>query len=214
MKALIFDVNGVLTDDLKIHVDVYDQVFRKYGITNGGELIRQNIYLSTKGKVEFVLKENRRTDLDPDKIVKEKAQLFEETIRGRDILFPEVREVIPQLAAKYRIGNKCGLAIVTSQIRRQLEASLPKDVLKYFPVIVTQEDAKKPKPDPESLLLAGRNLGLEPRECAYIGDTPEDIEAAHRAGMYAIGITTGFHTEQELRAGDLIVKSLKDLLSI
>jgi len=208
MKALIFDVNGVLTDDLTIHVDVYDQVFRRYGITNGGQLIRENIYLSTKGKVEFVLKENGRADLSADSLVKEKAELFEQTIEGRDILFPEVREVIPKLAGKYILG------IVTSQIRRQLEASFPLEVLKYFPVIITQEDAKRPKPDPESLLLAARRLSLEPRDCGYIGDTSEDIEAAHRAGMYAIGITTGFHTEQDLRQANLVIKSLKDLLSI
>jgi len=64
MKALIFDVNGVLTDDLRIHIDVYDQVLRRYEITNGGQLVRQNIYLSTKGKIEFVLKENRRTEYE------------------------------------------------------------------------------------------------------------------------------------------------------
>lgn len=208
MKALIFDYNGVLADDLEIHVESYDQAFRKYGIVNGGELIRRNIHLSTRDKIKLVLNQNQRQDVDETEVLKEKLRLYNQAVSERDILFPEAREVIPELAKRYKLG------IVTSTSGALFDAAYPKELVIYFGTILTLEDFKKPKPDPESLLLASRRLNIKPEHCGYIGDTPEDVEAAHNAGMKAIGITTGFYSREDLRKADVVVANLRELLSI
>ena len=208
MKALIFDYNGVLANDLEIHIESYDQAFRKYGITNGAGLVRGNIHLSTKDKIRLVLSENQRADVDENEILKEKVRLYTQAVSEKDILFPDVREVIPELAKRYKLG------IVTSTSRVLFDAACPREFAIYFGTILTLEDFQKPKPDPESLLLASQRLNIKPEYCGYVGDTPEDIEAALSAKMRAIGITTGFHSDDDLRRANIIVSNLKELLSI
>jgi len=121
---------------------------------------------------------------------------------------PGAREVIPKLAERF------ALAIVTSRAgagtRRILESI---GLLQLFPVIVGIEDVTRAKPDPEPVLKAMNQLGIEPAVAAMVGDTPDDILAARQAGVLAIGIASGAFSDAELEAAgaDRVVRSLEEL---
>lgn len=63
----------------------------------------------------------------------------------------------------------------------------------FFEVIITFDDVKKEKPDPEGILKALARMGISPHEAIMVGDSPVDIEAGKSAGTLTIGATYGFH---------------------
>jgi HAD superfamily hydrolase (TIGR01509 family) len=75
---------------------------------------------------------------------------------------------------------------------------------RYFGALVAAEDVRRGKPDPEVFLTAAARLGVPPDRCVVVEDVEHGIEAAHRAGMRAIGVGG-------LTAGDLVVGSLAEL---
>jgi len=69
-----------------------------------------------------------------------------------------------------------------------------------FEVVVCSEDIVLRKPHPEALLLALDRLGLAPRQAAYVGDSPEDVQMARAAGVLAVGVPGGFPNQEALAA--------------
>jgi len=69
------------------------------------------------------------------------------------------------------------------------------------------------KPHPEPLRLALRQMELDPEACVYVGDSPQDVEMARRAGVRAIGVLGPFPTEKRLRAAkpEFLMDSLEEL---
>jgi phosphoglycolate phosphatase-like HAD superfamily hydrolase len=78
---------------------------------------------------------------------------------------------------------------------------------------VCSGDTRYRKPHPAPLRLALRQMSLHPANCVYVGDSPEDLEMARRAGVRAIAVLGPFPTEARLRAAkpDLLLSSITDL---
>jgi beta-phosphoglucomutase len=75
-----------------------------------------------------------------------------------------------------------------------------------FDVIITREDVEHGKPDPEMHLLAARELGVRPRECLAIEDSPAGVQGALSAGTEAIAVTTSL-TRQKFRDTEILDRS-------
>jgi pyrophosphatase PpaX len=110
------------------------------------------------------------------------------------------------------------LGIVTA--KRRATVALAFDVLPLahlFETVVGGDETKRHKPDPEPLLLAAERMGVDPEDCAYVGDSPFDIRAAKAAGMFAVAVTWGgIHERATLDAEepDAIVDSAEDLYGV
>jgi pyrophosphatase PpaX len=110
------------------------------------------------------------------------------------------------------------LGIVTAKRRATVELAfnvLPLEHL--FDTVVGGDETARHKPDPEPLLLAAERLDVDPKECAYVGDSPFDIRAAQAADMDAIAVTWGgIHDRAKLEAEepDAIVDSAEELLGL
>jgi pyrophosphatase PpaX len=94
------------------------------------------------------------------------------------------------------------LGVVTAKLRQTAELAFTKlQVGHLFEVLVGGNETERHKPDPDPLLLAARRLGVEPMDCAYVGDSPFDIRAAHAAHMYSVAVTWGrIHDREKLEA--------------
>ena len=92
------------------------------------------------------------------------------------------------------------LGVVTAKRRATVElafASVPLGHL--FETIVGGDETDRHKPHPEPLLLAAERMKVEPRLCAYVGDSPFDVRAAKAAGMHAVAVTWGgIHDREKL----------------
>ncbi|MEK4204964.1 pyrophosphatase PpaX [Paenibacillus sp. FSL R10-2788] len=126
--------------------------------------------------------------------------------------FPLVKETIEELS---RRGIKLG--IVTTKIRPTTIKTLERfDLLKYMDTIVTVNDVTEPKPHPEPVLTAVKNLGVDPRKTLMIGDSAVDIQSAKAAGVYAVGVSWSLKGEDTLRKydPDFIIHNMKDIIEI
>lgn len=126
----------------------------------------------------------------------------------RPALLPGARRVLRWLRARYKLG------VVTSgsgaRVRRQIRYF---EFAKHFSVCVYSEDTPKKKPHPAPLELALERLRADPNECVYVGDAPEDIEMARRAGVLAVGVLGPFPTAERIRAEkpDVLLASVREL---
>jgi HAD superfamily hydrolase (TIGR01509 family) len=112
------------------------------------------------------------------------------------------------------LDRRFKLALVSSgsrtRVRRQLRLH---KVSAMFLTKICSEDAPRRKPHPAPLRIALDNLRALPQTCVYIGDAPEDIEMAHRAGVRAIGVLGGSPVPERLRAAfpDALIETIRDL---
>ena len=113
-----------------------------------------------------------------------------------------------------RLANAHHLGLVTSGDRDRVTKQLHEFRLtSIFAARVCSGDTLRKKPHPEPLRLALRKMQLDPLACVYVGDAPQDIEMARRAGVRAIGVLGPFPTEKRLRAArpDFLLESLEEL---
>lgn len=153
--------------------------------------------------------------LAPDR-VEELVRVYRahnEPLHEELVCCPGIDDVLVRLKDE---GRRLG--IVTAKRRATVELAfnvLPLEHL--FDTVVGGDETARHKPDPEPLLLAAERLDVDPKECAYVGDSPFDIRAAKAADMHAIAVTWGgIHNRAKLEAEepDAIVDSAEELLGV
>lgn len=214
LRAIIFDFNGVISDDEPIHLEVLRRVLAEEGIAMSDEDYFTK-YLGRDDRLCFTTAlvdagRPRPTPETLERLIARKASYYLEAISGGAPLFPGVADLIRRLSPVYP------LAIASGALRAEIEAVLAQSGLgEHFRAVISSEDVSRSKPDPEIFLSAlsslNRTLALaqpiEPRECLVIEDSLSGIEAARRAGMRALAVTTSFPAHA-LAAADWVVESL------
>ncbi len=124
--------------------------------------------------------------------------------------FPGLPSVLELLAAE-----RVRLAVLSNKAEaftQQLVAGLLPGI--PFKAVHGERPGVPRKPDPTAALALAAQLGVEPVDCAFVGDTPVDMDTARAAGMYSIGVTWGFRSAAELRAhgARALVASADELL--
>lgn len=127
--------------------------------------------------------------------------------------FPGMAGVLAQLAAE---GRRLG--IVSTKRRTTIELAFEHvPIGGYFDVVVGSDDTERHKPHPDPLLYALSSLAASPREAAYVGDAPFDVEAAKAAGVFSVAVAWGgIHPRERLEAAapDVLVSSPEELLGV
>jgi len=128
--------------------------------------------------------------------------------------FGGVLALLPRLRAEGR-----ELGIVTAKRHRTVALAVDRfpELAEHFSVVIAHEDTDRHKPDPDPLFLAVERLGAEPKDAAYVGDSPFDIRAAKAAGVFAVGVGWGgIHAEEVLLAEtpDAFVRKPEELFGV
>lgn len=124
--------------------------------------------------------------------------------------YPKMLDVLSALRAS---GKKLGI------VSNKFEQGVRDVERTYFPSLFDVshgEAADIPrKPAPEGLLRSAQEMGLDPEKCVYFGDSGSDMQAAHNAGMYAVGVTWGYQPLEMLEQGkpDELIDKVEDILS-
>jgi len=205
IKAVIFDMDGVISDTEIFHSTIERDMLKKFGIEMKPEEIADK-YSGVPVKVFFkeILDANK-VSYDIDKIVAEKQRLMIERSRGHIKSMPGAMELIKKVQQK---GLK--LALGTSSQRDLAKLILAELKLKdTFDAIATIDDVKKGKPSPDIFLFASEKLGVAPEECIVIEDGRSGMLAAKRAGMKCIGLVEDRHAKDY--PADILVESLKEI---
>jgi phosphoglycolate phosphatase len=126
----------------------------------------------------------------------------------RPKLMKNARRILARVQREYRVG------LVTSGDRGRVTRQLREfSLTRLFTVRVCGDDTLRKKPHPAPLLLALRGMSLHASSCVYVGDSPEDLEMARRAGVRSIAVLGCFPTEKRLRAArpEVLLESIEEL---
>lgn len=188
IKAIIFDVDGVLVDSKNANVAFYQTLLTKAGYPSPPrKAVLENFHLTAWQTIE------KLTGLHDQKEIKRIWSLIEEaSARSPELYeFPEnLEQMLEDLHRQYKLG------IVTGRVRYGVDEIFTlREIRHLFDAVITFEDYTNPKPHPESLLLALNRLGISSKEALYIGDSPTDIEAANAAGVKSIYLNRKPHDD-------------------
>ncbi len=180
-KALIFDMDGTLTDSMPVHIAAWVKTGEKYGFTYNPKMSYE---MTGRPVIEFAWRilEESGISADPEELVRMKYQFFKES---GNLLKPF--EEILSIVKEYH--GKLPMAVGTGGSRESAEFQLKElQIDKYFDVIVTADDVTGHKPDPDTFLKCAELMGVEPSSCQVFEDGDLGIEAAKRAGMMVIDV--------------------------
>jgi len=135
-----------------------------------------------------------------------KETLYREIIRGRVPAMRGAAELVEALAA-----DGARLAVGSSGPAENIELCLSEMGIRHcFRTVITGEHVTRGKPDPQVFVLAAEGLGLPPDRCVVVEDAVTGVEAAKRAGMAAVALTSG-HPRESFPHAALVVDALRDL---
>ncbi len=205
MKAVIFDRDGVIIDSEALTIDAMKKAFKKLGFNMPDSDIPHIIGQSSTKYTEYFL---TKWEFNPDEFREMMKEFYYKRL-DKSLLFAQTIELIKKL---YK--NNITMGVTTSAgLDGTLQILKMAGIENMFKVIVTREDCKKHKPDPEPYILTAKKLGIDPSLCVAIEDTSLGIESAKNAGMVCIAFPNTFTKDQDFTMADYIVKSNKELES-
>jgi len=193
-EAVIFDMDGVLLDSGAHHRAAWQALLEELGT----EPSRPDYWRLTIGRPSEealpLLLGRRMPDPEVWRLARRKRDLYMDLSRGGMVPVPGVREFVATLS-RLGVPRAVGTSASRFDVHRLLAGV---GLQRHFDVIVTADDVALGKPDPEVYELAAARLRIRREACLVFEDSLVGVEAARRAGMRAIGVTTT-HSEAELR---------------
>jgi len=185
IKAVIFDMDGVLIEAKDWHYEALNRALSLFGmkISRYDHLVTYD-GLPTKKKLEMLSRENRLPN-ELHKFINEMKQQY-----TMEIVYSECKPVFHHEYALTKLKNHgYRMAVCSNSIRNTIEIMLGKAALeKYFEFSISNEDVKNGKPDPEMYNKAIKNLKLSPKECMIIEDNENGIKAARASGAWVMEV--------------------------
>lgn len=203
LKAVIFDLDGVITDSAKYHYIAWKVLAQELGIPFDEEYNEKLKGVSRLESLELILENGnacgRYTPEEKVALAEKKNELYQTLIRQitpADIL-PGIPEFLQELKANH---IKTALASVSRNAPFILSQLGIEDMFDYVADAAAVPNAK---PFPDIFLAGMQAFGLQPEECIGVEDARTGIEAIHRAGMQAVGVGT----PQEMADAELVVST-------
>lgn len=187
IKAIIFDMDGVLVDAKDWHYEALNKALGLFGlnISRYDHLVTFD-GLPTRKKLEMFSQEHN-LPLELHDFICEMKQIYTTQYiltRCKPVFCHEY--AISQLK---RQGYK--LAVCSNAVRFSVEMMMKlSGLLEYFDFFLSNQDISKPKPHPEIYEIAIKKLGLKPRECLILEDNKHGIEAASASGAHVLKVNS------------------------
>lgn len=184
LKAVVFDMDGVLFDSMPYHADAWVATFADAEI----KITREDIYKiegsNNTGVIKQIFEKAGRIPESEDfsRLSEEKKEIFSKINRVK--VFDGIYECIDLLKDKYLLG------IVSGSDKSVVEELIDRCFPDTFNVLVTGSDNKEGKPSPIPYLKAVEMLKVRKDECVVVENSPLGVESAKRAGLYCIAIPT------------------------
>jgi len=205
MRAVIFDMDGVIIDSEPLHLKIEREIVEEYG----GRLSSKE-YEEFVGTSDYHMWSSlkRRYNLKPsvEELIMLKKQRLAENIDKIELVDNFFEFMLKLYKREYL------LALASSNNRKIINLVMDKfNLNKYIRISISGEEVLKGKPDPEIFLKAAKKLDVSPDCCLVIEDSHAGVQAAKAAGMKCIGYKNPNSGNQDLSEADLIVKSFSDL---
>ncbi len=207
MKAVIFDMDGVIIDSEPIHLKVDIETMKALGCNISIEELEKYVGATNEYMFEDI-KKNYNISKSIEDIINYKVEMTTQKIIQSDLEPIEgIRELLSELKNK-----NIPTAIASSSPRSFMDVVVSKFKLQdYFKFIVSGEEVANGKPAPDVYIETAKKLGMLSRDCTVIEDSKNGVLAAKAAGMRCIGFQNVNSGNQDLSMADNIVKSILEI---
>jgi len=215
LKATIFDFDGVITDSEILHLRAFNNTLAQFGIEiSMKDYYREYLGLTDADCFRLVAKRHHLPVhcQEIEGLMKQKSQFFEQLAKTEGRIIEGVSEFLRMLQR-----NNVPMAICSGALLAEIELILEEARLReLFTVIVSAEQVKKGKPDPQGFLLTLQKLNhnrqkpIAAKECIVIEDSHWGLQAARAAAMHTVAVTNSYDADQ-LSLAEKIVARLDEL---
>ena len=207
MKAVIFDMDGVLVDSQPYHFKADIDTMAEYGVIKD-----QKFYESFAGTLTAdrmrTLKEMFGLDVPVEEMTIKRENMILD-IMGKEDIKPVLG--IPEFLRSIK-EKELTTAVASSSDYKLINLILDRlKIAKYFDSVTSGSDVKRGKPSPDVFLLAAERIGIEPAECLVVEDSENGVKAAKAAGMKALGYINPTSGKQDLSLADFITDDFKKI---
>ncbi len=208
VRAVLFDLDGVLIDSMPYHERAWRQVLSEIGIEPPPLYIRLHEGEKAETTVHKLLKEWGRsaTDAEVARLIARKRDLYRGMApRG---LIPAARQTVEKLRAA-----RIHCSVVTGSVRANMNGVLTDEEMALFDPIISAEMYLCGKPHPEPYLKALEVLRLPAQDCLVVENAPLGIQSGKAAGIKVVALTVTLPREH-LTDADVILDNHEGLLEI
>ena len=207
-KAIIFDWDGTLADTRQMVTASFQKTLSELNCTITNDFIERRI---GTGAAETFRQALRRSGISFDEELIN--HLVEKKIENQIALSNKVKLFGGAAELLRSLHGKAKLALASMNNRKVIEHILNRmAATKFFDFILTVDEVRNPKPDPEIFLKTALKLECQPEKCVVVEDSIFGVKAAKAARMDCIAVLTGVYSRKEIIKAnpDLIVNSLNE----
>jgi len=202
--GVIFDMDGVLVDSYSAHLESWRRLAAELRQNLTDEQIGSTFGRTSRDIIRMMF--GVEDDDAIHKLDARKEAIYRELVRGQVPAMPGAVEFVQGC-------HSAGMRLAVGSSGPAENVRLVCDelgVLRLFDGVVTGDDIRRGKPDPEVFLTAALRIGLETQQCVVIEDAPVGVEAARRAGMKCVGLV-GSYSRASLAAASMVIESFGEL---
>ena len=208
MKAVVFDMDGVLFDTERLCSEGWNRVAKEQGLKDVPSVVARCIGLN-ENDTRALIQKHLGQDFPYDFFKKMVSEWFWNEIKEHGLpVKPGVKNLLDFLRQQeYKIG------LASSSRRESVMKHLKQaEIEDYFSVIITGDMIEHSKPQPDIYLLACEKLGVEPGDAYAIEDAPNGIRSAYAAGMKPIMVPALIQPDGEMESLSFLI--CKDLPTV
>lgn len=183
MKAVIFDMDGVLIDSQQYHYKADINTMKDYGVFEEKQFYEAFAGTTTYDRMNM-LKDMFSLTADVYEMTAKREQMIIDIMRNEEVY---AIKGIPELLSSIK-SKDMKIAVASSSSYELINMILYKiGIAEYFDSITSGVDVKRGKPSPDVFLLSSQRIGVSPKNCVVVEDSENGIKASISAGMTAIG---------------------------
>lgn len=210
IKAVIFDMDGLMVDTEPLSLRAFNLIFAKYGKQLSDE-DNNNLYvgLSDTDATEDMVR-RYKLPISPKELAFAKHQVYQQILEKEVLPQPGLQDLLLRLR---NTGYKT--AIASGSLLEEIEIVINKlKIAKFIDAYCSASQVKNGKPAPDIFLKAAEKLGMEASECLVLEDAPKGVEAAKAAGMTCFAIPSKETKGQNFGGADRVLNSLSVVFNL
>ena len=204
MKAILFDMDGLMVDTERLYIETESALAESFGKKLTEETIGEMMGKKAVEAMAIYIRD-LGLSIEVEEMIRIRDRLYEEKLRAELVPLPGLFEMLQE----YR--NTLSLAIATGSSRKFLDIVLEKlKIREYFQALQTADEIVHGKPDPEIYIKTAGKLGIPPAECIILEDSQNGALAGKRAGCYTIAIPSPYTCKQDFSFVDYRAAALHE----
>jgi beta-phosphoglucomutase len=205
--GVIFDVDGVLVDSYDAHYKSWQMLARERGFEMTEEQFVRTFGRTSREVIRKCWPPLATSDEAVKELDERKEALYRELLRQNFSAMDGARELIDALSAT-GFALAVGSSGPPSNVELTLEQLGRRD---SFRAVVTGQDVKFGKPNPQVFQIGAERLGLPPSQCLVVEDAPAGVAAAHAGGFVCLGLLSKGGRGDQLNQAERVVHTLRDV---